>query len=130
MVFDKINKLFENSNNQEFKKLYENLYDFKLYCSCSFKDKDQLKNFGFRWSPDLKLWYIQPIEYKNIKSTHGFKCDYITNLDEVKYNELIKIKSLDFLDSNYVKNLIDTTNVKTKNIKNIIRNNYTNQNLF
>jgi len=130
MVFDMINKLFENSNNQEFKKLNENLYDFKLYCSCSFKDKEQLKNLGFRWSPDVKLWYIQPIEYKNIKSSHGYKCEYIYNFDELKYNELIKIKSLNFVNHDYIKNLMDTTNVKTNNIKNIIRNNYTNQNLF
>ncbi len=30
----------------------------RIYCHCVYEWKDNLKELGFKWDPDYKLWYI------------------------------------------------------------------------
>ena len=42
---------------------YENVmnqsYNNRIYCSCVFEFKDEIKKLGFKWDPNKKLWWIE-----------------------------------------------------------------------
>ena len=41
-----------------YEKVKSNSYNEHIYCSCRWRWKEKLKKLGFRWSSEIKLWYI------------------------------------------------------------------------
>lgn len=59
-----------------------------IYCECEYEYRDKIKVHGFRWSPELKMWYIPlsrftPLAYQ---ATRTYKNPHEQNKDRRNYH--------------------------------------------
>ena len=61
--------------------------DGKVYCHCVYEYKDKLKQLGFRWEQEVKLWYI--LEKK-------FTYDIFKQSQEIRYSNETTTGKIDY----------------------------------
>lgn len=50
--------IYNKDEPETFEDVNKNAFKNFIYCHCVFEWKDNLKQLGFKWDPDLKLWRI------------------------------------------------------------------------
>ena len=45
-------------NTEVYEDVKSQVYNGKIYCFCSYEKKDIVKNLGFKFDGELKLWYL------------------------------------------------------------------------
>ena len=79
------------------KKIYNNIIKSSpganIYCHCVYEGRDIPKNLGFKWNPNLKVWYMPKKD---------FTYEIYKNSQVVRYRNYTKIGPLDYYYVHYI----------------------------